>query len=369
MSPEQARGKTVDKRTDIWAFGCVLYEMLTRRIAFACETASDTIAAILEREPPWERLPDATPPAVRRLLRRCLEKDPKRRLHDIGDARLELEESLSSAPSSEQKATFLTRREAITALAGAAAGTLAAGIFSISRWRGAIPRSLTRFSFAIPEPDYLWATWASQLSVAPDGRSIAFMARPSFVPLHLYLRSLSDLESKLIKDVAVGLTFFSPDSLWLGYFSPAPPSIRKMPLRGGAPATIWARRAATGNAGATWGEDDTIYFVSEIPGGMMRVLASGGEPKEVLKIETGQGERMLKYPCALPGAKAVLYTVASAESESFDDAHIAVYSPRTGQKKVLVEGGTHPRYSRSGHLVYARNCRSPDNRSLFWKVC
>jgi serine/threonine protein kinase len=355
MSPEQARGKAVDKQTDIWAFGCVLYEMLTGRRAFSGDTASDTIAAILEREPPWERLPDATPPAVRRLLRRCLEKDPKRRLRDIGDARLELEESLISAPSSEQKTTFLTRREAITALAGATAGTLATGIFSISRWRAAIPRSLTRFSFAIPEPDYLWATWASQLSIAPDGRRVAFMARPSFVPLNLYLRSFSDLESKLVKDVAVGLTFFSPDSFWLGYFSPAPPAIRKMPLRGGAPVTIWARRAATGNAGATWADDDTIYFVSEIPGGMMNVQAAGGQPKEVLKIDTGQGERMLKYPCALPGAKAVLYTIATSESESFDDAHIAAYSPHSGEKKVLVEGGTHPRYSRSGHLVYARN--------------
>ena len=356
MSPEQARGKPVDKRADIWAFGCVLYEMLAGIRPFPGRTATEMIAAILEREPEWGKLPVTTPEPARRLLARCLEKDPKRRLRDIGDARLDLEEARANPSQSDlRKTAVITRRTAIAALAGAVAGTLATGIFSISRWRGAIPRTLTRFSFAIPEPDYLWATWASQLSIAPDGRRIAFMARPSFVPPHLYLRSFSDLECKLIKDVAVGLTFFSPDGLWLGYFSPAPPAIRKMPLRGGAPVTVWPRRAATGNAGASWGDDETIYFVSEIPGGMMSVPAAGGQPKEILKIDTGQGERMLKYPCALPGAKAVLYTVATAESESFDDAHIAAYSPRTGQKKVLVEGGTHPRYSRSGHLVYARN--------------
>ena len=354
MSPEQANGKPVDKRADIWSFGCVLYEMLTGSRPFRGRTATEIIAAILEREPEWGKLPTTTPESTRRLLSRCLEKDPKRRLRDIGDARLELDEALSASPA-ERKTAVMTRRTAIAALVGAAAGTLATTIFSIRRWHGAVPRSLTRFSFAIPEPDYLSAGWSNRLSIAPDGRRIAFMVHPSFVPLQLYLRSLSDLESKLIKDVTVGLTFFSPDSLWLGYFSPTPPAIRRMPLRGGAPVTIWARAAATGNAGATWADDETIYFVSEIPGGMMSVPAAGGQPKEVLKIDTGQGERILKYPCAVPGAKAVLYTVANTESESFDDAHIGVYSPHTGQRKVLVEGGTYPRYSRSGHLVYARS--------------
>jgi serine/threonine-protein kinase len=355
MSPEQARGKPVDKRSDIWAFGCVLYEMLAGCRPFSGETDSEIIAAILEREPKWGQLPAATPELVRRLLSRCLEKDPKCRLRDIGDARLELEEALSAPPSSEQKPTLITRRTAITALAGAAAGTLVTGIISVNRWHGLTTRNVRRFSLTIPEPDYLVATWSNQLAISPDGGHIAFSARASDTARHFYIRSFSDLDSKLVKDFFVGLAFFSPDSRWLGYFSPKPPAIRKLPLRGGAPITIWTRAAATGNAGATWADDDTIYFVSEIPGGMMSVPAAGGQPKEVLKIDTGQGERILKYPCALPGAKAVLYTVANTESESFDDARIGAYSTRTGQKRILVEGGTHPRYSPSGHLVYARN--------------
>jgi len=358
MSPEQVRAKPVDRRADIWAFGCVLYEMLTGCRPFPGETASEVIAAILEREPEWGKLPAATPSLVQRLLSRCLEKDPKRRLRDIGDARLEVEEALSAPPAPEPKTAVMTRRTAITALAGAAAGTLATGIFSVSRWRGAVPRNVTRFSLALPEQYYLGASWSNRLAIAPDGRRVGFIAwapDTTFTAPHFFLSSFSDLESKLVKDLQVGLAFFSPDSRWLGYFSPKPPGIRKMPLGGGAPVTIWARPAATGNAGAAWADDDTIYFVSEIPGGIMTVPAAGGQPKEVLKIDTGQGERILKFPCALSGAKAVLYTVANLESESFDDARIAAYSPRTGQKKVLVEGGTHPRYSPSGHLVYARN--------------
>src|SRR5258708_1796065 len=152
MSPEQARGKTVDKRTDIWAFGCVLYEMLTRCRAFPGDTASDTMAAILEREPDWTKLPVAAPAQVRRLLLRCLQKDPSCRLRDIGDARLELDEALfSPARADLQKPAVMTRRTAISALAGAAAGAVATGIFALSRYRGAVPRNLTRFRIPLPE--------------------------------------------------------------------------------------------------------------------------------------------------------------------------------------------------------------------------
>jgi hypothetical protein len=287
-----------------------------------------------------------------------LEKDPKRRLRDIGDARLDLEEARANPSQSDlRKTAVITRRTAIAALAGAAVGTLATGIFSISRWRDAVSRNLIRLSIAIPESQYLWATWANLLSIAPDGGRISFATRESnTVPPSLYIRSFRDLESKLIQGLVPGSSgIFSPDNRWVAYITPTPPSMRKLPLAGGAPVTIWSRKVATGNSGATWAQDDIIYFVGEIPGALMSVPGAGGQPKQVLGIDTGQGERILKYPCALPGAKAVLYTVARVESESFDDAHIAAFSPRTGQKKVLVEGGTHPRYSPSGHLVYARN--------------
>jgi hypothetical protein len=200
MSPEQANGKRVDKRADIWAFGCVLYEMLAGYRPFPGETASEVIAAILEREPDWTKLPAATPVSLRHVLLRCLEKDPKDRLRDIGDARLDLEEAQAGPSQSDQrKAAVMTRRTTITAVAGAAVGSLATGLFLTRRWHGAVPRNLTRFSIAIPEPDYLFAFWTNLLSIAADGGRIAFATRESDVVPHFYIRSFSNLESKLIK--------------------------------------------------------------------------------------------------------------------------------------------------------------------------
>ncbi len=355
MSPEQACGKPVDKRADIWAFGCVLYEMLAGYRPFLGQTMTEIIAGILEREPDWGKLPASTPEPLRRLLSRCLEKDSKRRLRDAGDACLELQ-AAASAPEQGERPRLLTRRTAITTLAGAAAGTLATGIFSIRHWQNAVPRKLTRFSISVPDSSYLSAHWMDFVAIAPDGRRIAFIAQPAQgSPMTLYLHWLGDLESTHFKDIRTGGSFFSPDSRWLGYFNATQPSMRKLPLAGGAPVTIFVRKAASGNAGGSWADDDTIYFVTEVPGDLRSVPAAGGEPKQVLGIDAAQGERLLKFPSVLPRAKAVLYTLAMADSESFDDAHIAAYLPHAGQKKVLIEGGTHARYSPSGHLVYARN--------------
>jgi eukaryotic-like serine/threonine-protein kinase len=362
MSPEQARGKAVDKRTDIWAFGCVLYEMLAGCRAFSGDTATDAIAAILEREPRWNRLPAATPTAVRHLLRRCLEKDPKRRLRDIGDARIELEETLASPAPNELahgKPASMTRRAAITALAGAAAGAAVGGVF-VSRWRpGATTRSLTRFRIPLPEGAVAVASFNKRVAISPDGTHIAFNGISggvsSYVSLGgdvLYLRSLRELEPKAVPFFA-GAPFFSPDSRWIGFLGTASgrPIIRKMAFDGGPPVTICNK----GYVGATWAADDMVYFVAETPGGLVRVPAAGGEPKEVVKIDLTKGDRQHRYPCALPGGKGILITVGTADSETFDDAHIAVLNGETGQIKTVVEGGTHPRYSPSGHVLYARD--------------
>jgi len=350
MSPEQARGKTVDKRTDIWAYGCVLYEMLTGRKAFAGETASDAIAAILEREPDWTKLPAAAPAPVPRLLRRCLEKDPSRRLRDIGDARLEVDDALSSPAQADlQKPAIMTRRTAISALAGAAVGA-ATGIFAIRRYRGPVPRNLTRFSIAMPEGEFLRASFERHVAVSPDGNHIAHSAD------NFYIRLLRDLKAVKVEGVAVSegdAPFFSPDSRSLGFVLFEPNiRIQRMALSGGAPTNICGVGSV---AGQTWADDDTIYFVSQMPGGVLGVPASGGQPKEVAKIDFASGEHQHRDPCALPGGKAVLFTVANADTETFDDARIAVFSLQTGHRKVLVEPGMHPRYSPSGHLVYARN--------------
>jgi eukaryotic-like serine/threonine-protein kinase len=358
MSPEQARGKAIDKRTDIWAFGCVLYEMLTGCRTFSGDTPSDAIAAILEREPLWDRLPDAVPPAVRHLLRRCLEKDPNRRLRDIGDARIELEDALASPAQGNiaEKPAGMTRRQAISTLAGAAAGAALTGIFAISRYRGATPRNLTQFAIIPPDNGVLVPSFNKRIAISQDGTHVAFNAAVPGADA-FYTRSLAELESRRIKEGG-GAPFFSPDGRWIGFlagsgtgFTASSPTLRKLPVNNGVPATICP---VEGFSGATWADDDTIYFIAVIPGGVTSVPANGGEPKEVVPVDFAKGERMHKFPCALPGGKVVLVTVTTADFISFDEARIVALSPRTGERKILLEGGTHPRYS-SGYLLYAHD--------------
>jgi hypothetical protein len=358
MSPEQARGQAVDTRTDIWAFGCVLFEMLTGRAAFPGTTLSDTIAKILEREPDWDRLPAATPPAVTRLLRRCLQKDPKRRLRDIGDARFDLEDAVTGpAPvqSGPQRLGGVTRREAIGTLVGATLSAAAAGGVAIRRYRGAVPRNLTQFAITAPDNGVFVPSFNRRIAISPDGSHIAFNCGLGGAAAEaFFLRSLAELESKRVKDVlSGGAPFFAPDGRSVGFMvNTAPFAIRRLALSGGAAITICSH---DGLAGAAWADDDTIYFVNTNPGGLMRVPAAGGQPQEVAKIDFSGGERQHKFPYALPGGKAVLFTVTTADIPTFDEARIVAFTPSTRQRKTLVQGGTHPRYSPSGHLLYAHD--------------
>ena len=352
MSPEQARGQAIDKRTDIWAFGCVLYEMLTGRVAFRGNTISDTIAAILEREPVWDALPEPSPPALSRLLRRCLEKDPRRRLRDAGDVRIELEDAsinLTSADRVSREPGLVTRREAIGAVVGALVGATAAGAVAIRRSGASIPRPLTRFVLQIPEGTFT-ASFNTRVAISADGAYLACNAGPMG---RMLVRALRELELKPVEGTRAGIPFFSPDGRWLG-FSPTDGSnqLRKVALSGGAPVSICATDSFMG---ATWADNDVIYFVPELPSGVMSVPAGGGQPKEIVSIDFGKGERQHKSPCALPGGIAVLFVTATSDISTYDQAHIMGFSLSTGQKRLLVEGGTHPRYSPSGHLVYAHD--------------
>ncbi len=356
MSPEQARGHPVDQRADIWAFGCVLFEMLAGRRAFSGGTVSDTIATILTREPAWADLPAATPPEIRRLLRRCLQKDPRRRLRDIGDAGLDLNDALTGATSDDVaggQSSRITRRTAIGVLAGALAGSAATGLVAISRYRGATPRRLTKFAIADLVGESFVASFGRRIAVSPDGTHVAYVASKPPQLNRLYLRPLSGLEPRLLLENGAA-PFFSPDSRWIASLDGAAQQLRKNSLTGGAPVTV-CRGFSAGGGGGTWADGDTLYFVAENPGGLSRVAAAGGQSEEVAKFDFANGERVYKFPSALPGGKAILFTVATVDAESFDDAHIAVFLTATGQKKVLVDGGTHPRFSPSGHLVYARN--------------
>jgi serine/threonine-protein kinase len=294
---------------------------------------------------------------VGRLLRRCLEKDPRLRLRDAGDARLELADALNGSPidaSSPTQPARISRRTAIGTLAGAAAGT-AAGMLVASRYRSdGTPRSLARFAIPLPEKHYFAAGFNRRVVISPDGTHLACAVLVQGAQPTLLMRAMRDLELKSPAQGAFGTPFFSSDGRWLAYFGQEPPwRLRKVALSGGgAPVTIcsWEN-----HGGGAWTADDAIYFISAMPGALMRVSAAAGEPVEVRKIDIDRGERLLKFPHAIRGTDALLLTVATSDSESFDDAHIAVFSPRTGATRVLVEGGTGPCYSPTGHLVYARN--------------
>ena len=361
MSPEQATGdRQLDGRADIYSLGAVLYEMLTGEPPHTGTSAQAVIAHLLtERPRPVRTDRPAVPPHVEQALMIALEKLPADRfataqefadaLENKGDR---VQRSLSAMTGSAQ-GRGITRRDAIVALAGGVAGVAAAGTFAIMRYRGdATARRLTRFAMPLPDGYYFNASFNRRVAISPTGEHIACAAAGPERPA-LLVRSLRDLAMKAPVESARGVPFFSPDGKWLGYFETVTPfRLRKVSLDGGAPVNL----CATENfAGATWASPDTIYFVATIPGGLTSVPGAGGEPREALKIDIENGERLLKYPHALPGGDTVLFTVATAESESFDDASLVAWSSGSGRRKVLVEGGTNPQYSPSGHLVYARN--------------
>jgi serine/threonine-protein kinase len=354
MSPEQASGKPVDARTDIWAFGCVLYEALTARRTFAGTTVTETLAAVLEREPDWTALPGSVPEGLRVLLKRCLRKDPNSRLRDIGDARIELDDLLAAPPQEDavRNTSAITRRTAIGVLSGAAAGAAATSVFAISRFRGAVARNLTRFAINTPDDGILIASFNGRVAISPDGSRLAFhCGGAGAVQSTLYFRSLNELEPQRLKEVrSGGVPFFSPDGRWVGFIKNTPPqAIQKVARSDDAPTMICPQEAF---GGATWAEGNTIYWMNQNVG-LMSVPGAGGQPKPVTKADFSRGERLYRFPCALPGGN-VLFTATTADSTSFDEARIMAISPRTGQKKVLIDGGTYPRYS-CGHLFYVRN--------------
>jgi tRNA A-37 threonylcarbamoyl transferase component Bud32 len=367
MSPEQARGQAVDRRSDVWGFGCVLFEMLTGRRAFAGETMSDILASVLTRDPDWQAVPAETPANVTRLLGRCLEKDLKRRLRDIGDARLELED-LTAAPSHHAAlpttAPTMSRRTAIATLAGAAVGGAATGAFMIMRRGDGLPRDVMRLPIPLADGDIIAAGFLNRVALSADGRRIACNVnrrgatqasgpRPGSPVNALLVRSLRELTWKPAAGFGGG-PFFSPDGEWLGIIQVVGHQrLSKVALSGGAPVTV-STFADSQPGGATWSDDGHIYFVSSTPGGVVRVADTGGDATEFCAIDFEKGERTHRTPHALPGGRGVLFAVGMSESESYDDAAIAVVS-NTGERRILVEGGCYPRYCPSGHIVYARN--------------
>jgi eukaryotic-like serine/threonine-protein kinase len=352
MAPEQAKGRTVDRRADIWAFGCVLFELLTGRRAFGGDDITDTLAFVITKEPPWDALPPDTPATIRRLLRRCLEKDPKRRLRDIADARLDLEDAVNTpvpdaAPATVGPAASGTRWIWPAALVGATC--LAALVTWVATRPGvAPPPPVQRLTIAVPST----APFAgNELAVSPDGRRIVYPATAGTQTL-LYLREMDRLDAQPIKGTeGASFPFFSPDGEWVGFSAGG--KLKKVSIRGGQPVTLCDAPAP--GVAASWGSDDTIVFSSVwllgqgLGQGLLRVSAAGGTPTPLTTPTEGHH----RLPVFVPGRNAILFTVLGPGVVTFDSASIAVLSLDTGTYRTVIERGYHARVVSSGHVVYA----------------
>jgi len=358
MSPEQIHGRRVDRRADIWGFGCVLHEMLAGRRPFHGESVSDTLAAVLRVEPEWESLPASTPESLRRLLRRCLQKDPRKRLQAIGEARLALQEYLAD-PQGTTEASAPAAVAAVPArlrwLPWALTGLLAA-VAGAALWRGGalVPRPgpLLRLEVQLAAKGEIPRELGTGVLVSPDGRTLVYLAGEG-EKSQLHLRRLDRLDSIPLAgtDGAFG-PFFSPDGRSVGFFAGS--KLRKVDLDGGTPPlSICDVGSALLARGATWGADGTIVFSPGLETGLMSVPAGGGVPQSLTSLDASRKERTHRWPHFLPDGKSVMYAV-QIQSKAYDTGRIDIVSLGTGERKTLVEGGAFPRYASSGHLLYIR---------------
>ncbi|HEY1483830.1 MAG TPA: protein kinase, partial [Candidatus Acidoferrum sp.] len=363
MSPEQARGKKVDRRADIWAFGVVLFEMLSGKPAFAGETISDTLAAVIRADPEWSTLPNDLPPSITRMLHRCLTKDPNQRLRDIGEARIAIDGALSGtgeesyAPQAEttQQHQPPSWRRALPWALAAIAILLATALGSMY-WRAhqseTEPRQVMELSLALPEPlaGVFDPNPGSPFAISPDGSQIVFVASLAGKPQQLYLRPFDQQTGTPVAGTENAVQpFFSPDGQWIGFFSLG--KMRKVSLHGG-PVTVLCDAPVP--HGASWAADDVITYAPNFGSGLMRISATGGTPQNLTTPNTKDQEISHRWPQVLPGGKFVLFTIQMGTESSYDNARIAVLSMPTGKWRTLVEGGSYARYLPSGHIVYAR---------------
>ena len=358
MSPEQAKGRTADKRSDVWAFGCVLYEMLTGTRAFHGDDASDTVASVLKGQPDWTALPSETPTAIRRLLRRALEKDTRRRLSDVADARLEIDEASESAPDASREAVL---RRGSTALHQSVPWTIAAAfalalIVAIVLWKPwrALPLSVPqRLSVDLGAEAFLAESvqGTPQFAISPDGSMLAFVGERDRVQ-QLYLRRFDQLQAVPLLAGAISEPFFSRDGQWIGFFSLGDRKLKKIPVAGGSAVTICDIYGNFQPRGASWGDDDSIVFnaFGEAWARLLRVPSAGGRPTPVSDLSEGQVAH--RWPQLLPGANAMLFAAFETQG-GIDAANIVAKRLPDGPPKVIIRGAHYARYLKSGHLVYA----------------
>lgn len=355
MAPEQAKGKPVDRRADLWALGVILFEMLSGKTLYRGETVTETIAHVITQPPEWNLLPQSTPAGVRRLLRRCLEKDPRNRLQSAGDARIEIDELVGGASDGTssvagQPASPASRQSPVSRwLPWAIVAALVPALLYLAWPKPAALQPLVKLDVKVASTDELLVDPDNDGSIAvlsPDGQNLVFVGTGASVS-RLHLRRLDGLESRQLPGTEGGAQpFFSPDGRSIGFLAGG--NMMRTTIAGGTPTRIVS---ATAMRGATWGPDDTIVYTAEMTSGLLRVSASGGEPTVVTKPQPT--ERTHRWPSFLPDGKSVLFT-CQMNSGSYQDGTIEVVRLDTGERKVLVRGGSFPRYSASGHLLFVR---------------
>jgi Tol biopolymer transport system component len=344
MSPEQAKGNPVDKRTDIWAFGCVLFEMLTGKRPFDGSDVSDVLAYVLTQQPDFAALPEDAPAAVRRLIRRCLEKDSKRRLRDIGEARVELESTQPVVEEIPARTAALPRWMMWTAAAAVLVilGLAAAAWTGWRRGEASTASDITRFAVPLPAGHRMLYGQIPTLAISPDGSRIVFETQG-----RLHVRMLDRFDAEPIPGTeGANTAFFSPDGNWIGFVRGA--TLMRVPTKGGTPQKITDASAAQG---ASWGRDDRIVFSGALGnGGLWFVSADGGTPEQMTTVSESEKETGHYWPDILPDG-AVLYT-AIGPSGHAQDARLVVWDTAKRTRTIVAEGVSYGRYV-AGRLIYA----------------
>jgi serine/threonine-protein kinase len=343
MSPEQARGAIVDRRTDIFAFGSVLFEMLSGTRAFEGDTASDLLAAVLKTDPKWNALPADLDPRVLDLLKRCLEKDQRRRWRDIGDVSVEIERIQTAPPPPAQTAVAAppVRFRWLPVLAAVAAAAAVGIVTWVLKPSLSVP--IVRSQIVLPvDQRFTGGNGRAVIAISPDGTRVVYGANSQ-----LYMRNLSESEGRPIPGTEQSnAPFFSSDGQWIGFYSNAESAIKKVPTAGGPPLPI---TKTTTPFGTSWVGDRIVFSNG---GSIQIVSADGGEPKELVRLD--ESSQRAFGPLILGQDKAVLFALADISKGVVDwnQADIVVQPLPSGERKLLVHGGTDGRVVPSGHLVY-----------------